>query len=25
LAGIKKLDTEVFLEHARRNSYQLFF
>ena len=24
-AGIKKLDTEVFLEHARRNSYQLFF
>ena len=25
LAGIKKLDTEVFLEQARRNSYQLFF
>ncbi|MDB4049577.1 TatD family hydrolase [Luminiphilus sp.] len=25
LAGIKNLDTEVFLEHARRNSYQLFF
>ena len=25
LAGIKQLDTEVFLEHARRNSYQLFF
>lgn len=25
LASIKNLDTEVFLEHARRNSYQLFF
>ena len=25
LAGIKSLSTEAFLEHARANSYRLFF